>query len=215
MHFLSPPSCGDGIKALLSLFDFQHPPITAGHWLIIVPLQSLGMGFVTPPTAGHPLKVMVTAPLQDPWSQNYLLKPRWPAFSLPELCGFPLIWLFTRLETNLRRAKLERNHLDIAETWIAYKRADISEFAATEAEQCNPSEVRAGGRLSQLHNHLVRTFAHRVSLLTFVNWLTQSWSQTSVGLLRRPWLPDQMRISKAAASGWRWRILNSGRPSMK
>lgn len=61
MHFLSPPSCGDGIKALLSLFDFQHPPITAGHWLIIVPLQSLGMALLTPPTAGLPLKVMVTA----------------------------------------------------------------------------------------------------------------------------------------------------------
>lgn len=60
MHFLRPPSCGDGIKALLSLFDFQQPPITAGHWLIIVPLQSLGMALLTPPTRWLPLKVMVT-----------------------------------------------------------------------------------------------------------------------------------------------------------
>uniref|UniRef100_A0A672HWM1 T-box transcription factor 16 n=1 Tax=Salarias fasciatus TaxID=181472 RepID=A0A672HWM1_SALFA len=47
MHFLHPPSCGDGIRALLSLFDFQHPPITAGHRLIIVPLQSQAMKSIT------------------------------------------------------------------------------------------------------------------------------------------------------------------------
>lgn len=137
MHFLNPPSCGDGIKALLSLFDFQHPPITAGHWLIIVPLQSLGMALLTPPTAGLPLKVMVTASNRNPWSQNYLLQQDWPTFWLPEL----------------RRSLVfphEAGDRDWRNPWISLKLGlfigpqcmNVFKLAAPEPEQCSPSEVR-------------------------------------------------------------------------
>lgn len=63
MHFFHPPpppSCGDGIKPLLSLFDFQHSPITVGLQPIIVPLQKDGLpgpthSWATLKSHGHPI----------------------------------------------------------------------------------------------------------------------------------------------------------------
>lgn len=107
MHFLRPPSCGDGIKALLSLFDFQPPPITAGLWLIIVTLQSLGMARLTPPTPGLPLKVTVTPSSRTPdlWE--------WP----PDFLSGWIAFFFTH-ETG-GKAEL-KTRLDITDTWIVY-----------------------------------------------------------------------------------------------
>lgn len=118
MHFLRPSSCGDGIKALLSLFDFQHPPITAGHWLIIVPLQSLGMALLTPPTPELPLKAMVTSSCRTQELWNICCKKA----DLPSdflSCWISAVFSHMRQETKGGEQSW-RKHFDITDTWIAY-----------------------------------------------------------------------------------------------
>lgn len=117
MQFLRPPSCGDGIKALLGLFDFQPPPITAGTRLFTVSLQSLGMALLAPPTAGLPLKSHGHPLLQHFLIYLYLLG----LSGLSEVTGLVLFfWLYTRQEDRNTHFGFD-HHLDSFNAKIFHK----------------------------------------------------------------------------------------------
>ena len=140
MHFLRSPSCGDGIKALLTLFDFQHPPITAGHWLMIVPLQSLGMVLLTPPTPGLPLKVMVTQSCRtlDPWTA-----PATPLRPSDLLLRCWISILFDLCSTREGGRAEETLWISLILGFFTDPAWTLSNFfcAAPDPEECSPSEV--------------------------------------------------------------------------
>lgn len=203
MRFLRPSSCGDGIKALLSLFDFQPPPITAGHWLIIVPLQSLGMALLTPPTPPLPLKVTVTSVCRTPdlWVIHHSTAD-WPSDSLScWISSFYPSWGRRTSRSKLLRISRTRGLLLAPRC--------MNKLCAAEPEACSPSEVSVPDEVFSLHAFLPPDVWLQLWWLSFS---FQTWSQTSAALLRPPWLPALTRISRAT-SGWLWRTPTCGRPS--
>lgn len=158
MHFLCPPSCGDGIKALLSSFDFHNPPITVGHWLIIVLLQSLGMAL----SSGH----------SHPWdllkSQGHLVlqlnSSRVPeVIAVRTLLDVPPLNLCFRHQWNILKAqdRCAAPRRDCELLWISLNQfTDTLYFCRTSSccinssKECSPSEVSVGPQALFLSSNL-------------------------------------------------------------